>query len=133
MPPPLGIMKPPSNTSSVTFGTQTTAASPLTAPADPPIGFTDSDFAGDSADRKSTSGYVFTLCGGAISWRARKQPLVAFSTVEAEYIGASDAVKESVWIRNLYADLALNKRQTYLISSPAGTVRPPLLMDSDQT
>ncbi|RPA71475.1 hypothetical protein BJ508DRAFT_200605, partial [Ascobolus immersus RN42] len=49
--------------------------------------------------------------GGAISWRARKQPLVAFSTVEAEYIGASDAAKEAFWIRNLYADIALRKRQ----------------------
>jgi len=52
-----------------------------------PAGYTDSDFAGDPDDRKSTSGYVFMLAGGAITWRARKQPLVAFSTVEAEYIG----------------------------------------------
>jgi len=70
---------------------------------DLPIGYTDSDFAGDPDDRKSTSGYVFMLGGGAISWRARKQPLVAFSTVEAEYIGASDAAKEAIWIRSLYA------------------------------
>ena len=61
-----------------------------------PIGYTDSDFAGDLDDRKSTSGYVFMLAGGAITWRARKQPLVAFSTVEAEYIGASDAAKEAI-------------------------------------
>lgn len=74
-----------------------------------PIGFTDSDFAGDRDDRKSTSGYVFTLAAGAVSWRARKQPLVASLTVEAEYIGASDAAKESIWIRNLYADLGLGK------------------------
>jgi hypothetical protein len=70
-----------------------------------PIGFTDSDFAGDIDDRKSTSGYVYLLGGGAISWRSRKQPLVAFSTVEAEYIGASDAAKEAIWIRNLFATL----------------------------
>jgi transposase InsO family protein len=70
-----------------------------------PIGFTDSDFAGDVDDRKSTSGYVFLLGGGAVSWRSRKQPLVAFSTVEAEYIGTSDAAKEAIWIRNLFASL----------------------------
>ena len=70
-----------------------------------PIGFTDSDFAGDQDDRKSTSGYVFTLGNGAISWRARKQPLVAFSTVEAEYIGASDAAKEAIWISSLFTRL----------------------------
>jgi len=52
--------------------------------SDMPVGYTDSYFAGDPDDRKSTSGYVFMLAGGAISWRARKQPLVAFSTVEAE-------------------------------------------------
>jgi hypothetical protein len=71
--------------------------------SDMPIGYTDSDFARDPDDRKSTSGYVFMLAGGAVSWRARKQPLVAFSTVEAEYIGASDAAKEAIWIRSLYA------------------------------
>jgi hypothetical protein len=70
-----------------------------------PIGFTDSDFAGDLDDRKSTSGYVFTLGNGAISWRAHKQPLVAFSTVEAEYIGASDAAKEAIWISSLFTRL----------------------------
>jgi len=43
-----------------------------------PIGYTDSDFAGDPYDRKSTSGYVFMLARGAVTWRARKQPLVAF-------------------------------------------------------
>ena len=67
-------------------------------PTDRPIGFTDSDFSGDLDDRKSTSGYVFTLRNGATSWRAHKQPLVTFSTVEAEYIGASDTAKEAIWI-----------------------------------
>jgi len=71
--------------------------------SDMPVGYTDSDFAGDPDDRKSTSGYVFMLAGGAVSWRARKQPLVAFSTVEAEYIGASDAAKEAIWIQSLYS------------------------------
>ena len=61
--------------------------------------------AGDQDDRKLTSGYVFTLGNGAISWRAHKQPLVAFSTVEAEYIGASDAAKEAIWISSLFTRL----------------------------
>ena len=74
-----------------------------------PAGYTDSDFAGDPDDRKSTSGYVFMLAGGAITWRARKQPLVAFSTVEAEYIGASDAAKEAIWVRSLYARILYGK------------------------
>ena len=74
-----------------------------------PVGYTDSDFAGDPDDRKSTSGYVFMSAGGAITWRARKQPLVAFSTVEAEYIGASDTAKEAIWIRSLYAHILYGK------------------------
>jgi len=74
-----------------------------------PINYTDSNFAGDPDDRKSTSGYVFILAGGAITWRARKQPLVAFSTVEAEYIGASDAAKEAIWVRSLYARILYGK------------------------
>jgi len=74
-----------------------------------PIGYTDSDFAGDLDDRKSTSGYVFMLAGGAITWLARKQPLVAFSTVEAEYIGASDTAKEAIWVRSLYACILYGK------------------------
>jgi len=62
-------------------------------PTDRPIGFTDSDFAGDLHDQKFTSFYVFTLGNGAISCHAHKHPLVAFSILEAEYIGASDATK----------------------------------------
>jgi hypothetical protein len=41
-------------------------------------GYSDADYAGDQDDRKSTSGYVFTLAGGAISWRSCKQSIVAF-------------------------------------------------------
>jgi len=74
-------------------------------PTDRPIGISDSDFAGDLYDRKSTTGYVFTLGNGAISWRAHKEPLVAFSTVEAEYIGASVAAKEAIWISSLFTRL----------------------------
>jgi hypothetical protein len=43
------------------------------------VGYSDADYVGDRDDRKSTSGYVFTLAGGAISWRSSKQELVATS------------------------------------------------------
>jgi len=49
------------------------------------------------------------LAGGAITWGARKQPLVAFSTLEAEYIGASDATKKAIWVRSLYAHISYGK------------------------
>ena len=63
-----------------------------------PIGYTDSDFQSDIDSRKSTSGYVFTFGGGAISWRSVKQSSIADSTMEAEYIAASEAAKEAVWL-----------------------------------
>jgi len=69
------------------------------------IGFSDSDFAGDSNDRKSTSGYVFTLAGGAVSSRAKKQKLVSLSTVEAEYIGYSESAREGIWIKRVYDEI----------------------------
>ncbi|CAL1403002.1 unnamed protein product [Linum trigynum] len=52
-------------------------------------GYTDSAYAGDVDDRKSTSGYVFFLAGGAISWGSKKQPVVTLSTTEAEFVAAS--------------------------------------------
>ena len=72
-----------------------------------PIGYTDSDFMSDRDSRKSTSGYVFTLGGGAISWRSVKQSCIADSTMEAEYVAASEAAKEAVWLRNFLNDLGI--------------------------
>ena len=69
------------------------------------IGYTDSDFQGDIDSRKSTSGYVFTLNGGAICWRSVKQTCVTDSTTEAEYVAASKAVKEAVWLKKFLLDL----------------------------
>ena len=68
-------------------------------------GFTDADWQGDLDGRKSTSGYVFMLAGGAISWKSKKQDSVALSSMEAEYIAASEAVKEGVWLKEFLASL----------------------------
>ena len=69
------------------------------------VGFTDSDFAGDLDDRKSTSGYVFTLASGAVSWKSKKQSLVSLSSTEAEYVGCSEAAREAIWLRRLYHEI----------------------------
>ena len=66
------------------------------------IGYTYSDFQGDIDSRKSTSGYVFTLNGGAICWRSVKQTCVADSTTKAEYVAASEAAKEAVWLKKFH-------------------------------
>ena len=69
------------------------------------IGFSDADWAGDVSDRKSTSGYVFMLSGGAVSWSSKKQKCVALSTAEAEYVALSSASQESIWLRQLMTEL----------------------------
>ncbi|KAH9780110.1 hypothetical protein KPL71_007953 [Citrus sinensis] len=70
-----------------------------------PVGYTDSDFMSYKDSRKSTSGYVFTLGSGAISWRSVKQSCIADPTTEAEYMAASEAAKEAVWLRKFLQDL----------------------------
>ena len=81
-------------------------------------GFCDSDWGGGE-DRRSTSGYVFMLNGGAISWASRKQPTVALSSTEAEYIALTQAVKEVLWLRTLFVEMGAPKhaREISQISS----------------
>ncbi|MCO5568331.1 hypothetical protein L7F22_022030 [Adiantum nelumboides] len=70
-------------------------------------GFCDSDMSGNVDTRKSTSGYAFTLAGGAVSWRFRLQKIVALSTTEAEYISATEASKEAIWLARLCSKFGL--------------------------
>ena len=69
------------------------------------LGYCDSDYAGDLDTRRSTTGYVFILNGGAITWSSRRQQTVAASTTEAEYMAAAAATKEALWLRKLINDL----------------------------
>ena len=69
------------------------------------MGYTDSNFQTDRDSRKSTSGSVFILNGGAVVWRSIKQSCIADSTMEAEYVAACEAAKEAVWLRKFLRDL----------------------------
>ena len=69
------------------------------------FGYKDADWAGNVEDRKSTSGCCFSLGSASISWMSRKQKSVALSTAEAEYIAASMASCEAVWLRKLLSEL----------------------------
>ncbi|KAK8696583.1 hypothetical protein V6N13_001716 [Hibiscus sabdariffa] len=70
-------------------------------------GYTDASFQTDKDDSRSQSGFVFCLNGGAVSWKSSKQDTVADSTTEAEYIAASEAAKEAVWIKKFITGLGV--------------------------
>ena len=73
------------------------------------VGWTDSDWASDADTRRSVGGFVFEVAGGVVSWSSKKQPTVALSTTEAEYMAASDATKEAIWLRTLLEDLGFTQ------------------------
>jgi len=69
------------------------------------VGFSDSDYAGDLDDHKSTSGYVFLLSGAAVSWSSKKQPVVTLSTTEAEFIAAAACACQGIWLRRILEEV----------------------------
>jgi hypothetical protein len=98
------------------------------------VGYVDADYAGDINSRRSTTGYVFILNGGAVTWQSKLQPTVANSTTEAEYMAAGQAVREALWLRKLMQDLCIsdgkpvrllgdNQAALKLIKNPMSTQR----------
>lgn len=86
-------------------------------------GFCDANHAGDIDTRRSTTGYVFILGGGAVSWASKLQPTVAFSTVEAEYMSAAFATKEALWLKKLCLDLGLKQAEVKIWCDNQGAVK----------
>uniref|UniRef100_A0AAV1VBQ7 Uncharacterized protein n=1 Tax=Peronospora matthiolae TaxID=2874970 RepID=A0AAV1VBQ7_9STRA len=68
-------------------------------------GYSDADWAGDYANRKSTSGYAFILMGAPVSWGSIKQSSVSLSTNEAEYIALSLTIQEGKWVYRLLCEI----------------------------
>ena len=68
-------------------------------------GYVDANMAGDKDSRRSTTGYVFTLGGIIVSWISKLQQVVALSTMEAEYVAATEASKEMIWLQRFIDDL----------------------------
>ena len=71
------------------------------------VGYSDADFAGCVDSRKSTSGYIFMLADGAVSWRSAKQSLIATSTMEAEFVSCFEATSHGVWLKSFISGLRL--------------------------
>jgi hypothetical protein len=72
------------------------------------IGYSDSDWAGDVGDRRSTTGYLFAIGGVPVSWKSKKQATVALSTAEAEYMALALATQEAIWLRRFLANVGFN-------------------------
>jgi hypothetical protein len=79
------------------------------------VGYCDSDWSGNTDSRRSQTGYIFFLAGGAITWKTKLQPTVALSTAEAEYMALGAAVQEAIYIRKILCDLNLKQAQPTLI------------------
>ena len=65
-----------------------------------PTAFVDADYGGCKDTRRSTSGYVFTMAGGAVAWSSKHQATVALSTVEAEYVAMSRCAQQMAWMHS---------------------------------
>ncbi|CAJ2641499.1 unnamed protein product [Trifolium pratense] len=78
-------------------------------------GWTDSDYAGDIDDRRSTSGYVFKLGSSAISWSSKKQPIVTLSTTEAEFVAAASCACQAVWLKKILHRLRKDQNKSTVI------------------
>ena len=87
------------------------------------LGYADADWAGDLQDRKSTSGYVFFLNGAPVSYCSKKQLSVALSTAEAEYMAASLAAQETMWLRCLLQEMGVEQEgATTLLQDNQGAI-----------
>ena len=74
----------------------------------------DSDFVGDFDKRKSTTSYVFTLVGGAVSWVSKLQTIVVLSTTEAKYMATTQTCKEVVCVKRLLEKLGYKQEKISL-------------------
>jgi hypothetical protein len=79
-------------------------------------GYSDSDLAGDVDTRKSTSGGIFFLGSNVITWQSQKQKVVALSSCEAEYIAATTAACQGVWLARLLAELKGEKIRAFTLN-----------------
>jgi ribonuclease HI len=73
------------------------------------VGYCDASWANDPDTRKSVTGYVFFLAGGPISWSSKRQPTVALSTAEAEYMALSAAAQEAKWLSMFMGELGFQQ------------------------
>jgi hypothetical protein len=86
------------------------------------IAYADADWASDHISRKSVTGYIIKLAGGAVSWVSRKQKTVALSSTEAEYMCLSDTTRQIVWIESLFKELNFDISNVALCGDNQGAI-----------
>ncbi|KAH9794818.1 Integrase catalytic domain-containing protein [Citrus sinensis] len=87
------------------------------------VAFSDSDYAEDLEDRKSTSGYVFKLSYGAVAWSSKKQPVVTLSTTKAEFIAAASCACQSIWMQRVLGKLGLNQSKCTIFCDNSSAIK----------
>ena len=88
------------------------------------VAYADSDYAGDLEDRKSTSGYVFLMSSGAVSWSSKKQPIVTLSTTEAEFVAAAYCASQVIWMGRILEKLGHSQRgSTTMFCDNSSTIK----------
>ena len=80
------------------------------------IGWTDSDWASDVDTRHSIGGFTFEVTGGFVSWLSKKQPTVALSSMEAEYMAGAGCVSQLIWCRMLLTELGFPQRDASILN-----------------
>ena len=78
-------------------------------------GYSNADWAGDVGNRRSTSGYVFFVGEGAVSWNSKRQQTVAQSIMEAEYMVMNRCTREAIWLRQLIKDVGCTQEEATTI------------------
>lgn len=80
------------------------------------VAYSDSDYAGDHDNRRSTSGYVCFLSGAAIAWSSKRQPIVTLSTTEAEFVAATACACQVLWLRRIFEHIGLAQKEGTVIN-----------------
>lgn len=77
-------------------------------------GYVDASYASDYDNRKSTSAYYIFVAGNCVSWKSQLQPIVSLSSTEAEFIAATEAIKELIWVRGLLSEIKISDESAVL-------------------
>lgn len=75
-----------------------------------PYGYVDADYGGDPDTKRSTSGYVFIMAGGPVSWNSKRQATVTLSTTEAEYVGLTRAAQQCKWMFSFMDEINMSQQ-----------------------